>query len=120
MLQKELVKVIGVDKEKCVNCHLCINACPVKYCNDGGADVVEVNQNMCIACGNCLTVCTHEARYYIDDFTPFMADIKAGEKIVAIVAPSVAANFHDNYLNLNGWLKSIGVEAIFDVSFGAE
>jgi PAS domain S-box-containing protein len=117
---KELVKVIGVDKEKCVNCHICINECPVKFCNDGGGDVVEVNHNMCIACGNCLKACTHEARYYIDDFSDFMSDVKKGEKIVAIVAPSIAANFHDNYLNINGWLKSIGVEAIFDVSFGAE
>jgi PAS domain S-box-containing protein len=120
MLQKELVKVIGVDKNKCVNCHVCISACPVKYCNNGSGDVVEVNHNLCIACGSCLSACTHGARYYIDDFDLFLDALKQGEKIVAIVAPSITANFHDNFLNLNGWLKSIGVKAIFDVSFGAE
>ncbi len=40
--------------------------------------------------------------------------------MVAIVAPAVAANFPDQYLNLNGYLKSLGVVACFDVSFGAE
>ncbi len=38
----------------------------------------------------------------------------------AIVAPAIAANFPDHYFQVNTWLRSIGVEAIFDVSFGAE
>ncbi|MFC2137166.1 PAS domain S-box protein [Bacteroidota bacterium] len=115
-----LPEVIEVDKEKCVNCHACISACPVKYCNDGSSDYVKVNPNMCIACGNCLAVCTHNARIYIDDFPQFIEEIENKEKMVAIVAPSIAANFPNQYLNFNGWLKSLGIEAIFDVSFGAE
>ncbi len=115
-----LAKVISVEDEKCVNCHACIVACPVKFCNDGSDDHVKVNPDMCIACGKCLSACTHEARKYIDDFDIFMTDIKKEEKILAIVAPSIAASFPNQYLNLNGWLKSIGVNFIFDVSFGAE
>ena len=119
-MNKELIKVIGIDEDKCVNCHLCIADCPVKYCNDGSGDVVKINKDMCIACGSCLKACTHEARYYIDDFEFFLEDIKKGEKIVMIVAPSVAANFKNTFLQLNTWFKELGVEAIFDVSFGAE
>lgn len=118
--QIDLPKVIGVDEEKCINCHACISACPVKYCNDGSGDVVKLNSNMCIACGKCLSVCTHDARYYVDDLDLFFQSVGKKEKIVAIVAPSIAANFPDEYLNINGWLKSIGVDAVFDVSFGAE
>ena len=40
--------------------------------------------------------------------------------MVAIAAPSIAANFPDQYLNINGWLRKEGVAAVFDVSFGAE
>ncbi|MFO8064911.1 MAG: [Fe-Fe] hydrogenase large subunit C-terminal domain-containing protein [Spirochaetia bacterium] len=40
--------------------------------------------------------------------------------MVAVVAPAVAANFPNRYLQLNGWLKSLGIAAAFDVSFGAE
>ena len=40
--------------------------------------------------------------------------------MIAIVAPAVAASFPDQYFQLNTWLKSVGVEAVFDVSFGAE
>lgn len=119
-LHTSLIKVVGVDNDKCVNCHACITACPVKFCNDGSGDHVTVNQDMCIACGNCIKACTHDARFFIDDFDVFMKDAESGLSIVAIVAPSVAANFPENYLNINGWLKELGVEAVFDVSFGAE
>lgn len=116
----DLIPVIDVDPEKCVNCHACITACPVKYCNDGSGDYVKVNSNMCIGCGSCLPACTHEARYAIDDLDTFIHDIKNGVPMVAITAPSIAANFPEHYQHINGWLKSLGISAIFDVSFGAE
>ena len=116
----KLSKVVEIDKEKCVNCHRCISACPVKYCNDGSGDHVSVLDDLCIGCGECLKACTHNARMIVDDFQSFLKSIKSKEKIVAIVAPAVAANFPDSYLNFNGWLKSIGICALFDVSFGAE
>jgi len=40
--------------------------------------------------------------------------------MVAIVAPAIVACFPDTYLRLNGYLKSVGVDTVFDVSFGAE
>jgi iron only hydrogenase large subunit-like protein/Asp-tRNA(Asn)/Glu-tRNA(Gln) amidotransferase C subunit len=117
---KKLSKVVDVIDDKCVNCHACISVCPVKFCNDGSGDTVKINQDTCIGCGECIRACTHGARVGIDDFDYFLKAISRKEKIVAIAAPAVAANFPDKYLNLNGWLESIGVEAIFDVSFGAE
>jgi PAS domain S-box-containing protein len=117
---KELPTIVGVDDEKCINCHTCISVCPVKYCNDGSGDHVAVNSLMCIGCGHCITSCSHGARFWIDDFERFLEDRAAGQHMVAIVAPSIASNFPLTYLNMNGWLKSIGIDAIFDVSFGAE
>ncbi len=112
--------VIDVTAEKCVNCHACIAQCPVHFANNGSGDHVTVNQQLCIGCGNCLSACKHQARHYVDDAGGFFSDLEQGTEIVAIVAPSVAANFPGQFLNLNGWLESLGVAAIFDVSFGAE
>lgn len=117
---QELCPVIQVDEKKCINCHFCISACPVKFCNDGSGDLVTINPNLCIGCGACVRACSHGARYILDDCEDFYACVQTGEKMVAIVAPAIAASFPDTYLQLNGWLKSIGVEAVFDVSFGAE
>ncbi len=116
---KSLAAVIDVIAEKCKNCHACITACPVKYCNNANGDHVQVNHDMCIGCGSCIKACTHGARTIIDDFDLFLKNVK-NEKVVAIVAPAVAPNFPEKHLYFNGWLKSLGVDAIFDVSFGAE
>lgn len=70
--------------------------------------------------GACIAACSHGARSIVDDFDSFHKSLEEHEKIVAIVAPSVASNFPHAYLHLNGWLKAQGVEAVFDVSFGAE
>lgn len=115
----ELRKVVDVDDSKCVNCHMCISVCPVKYCNNASGETVTLNKDLCLGCGKCISACTHDARIYFDDAPRFFARDRS-EKIVAIAAPAVAANFPNRYLKLNGWLHSTGVEAIFDVSFGAE
>lgn len=119
-MQQKLSTVLTVDQDKCVNCHKCISVCPVKYCNDGTGSTVEVNNDMCLACGACIKACTHNARMYHDDIELFIKDIRKGVKMVAVVAPAVASNFPDNYLKLNTFLKKMGVQAVFDVSFGAE
>ena len=116
----KLVPVIQINDEKCVNCYACITACPVKYCMDGSGESLTINHDLCIGCGHCIAVCTHEARELIDDTGRFFDDLKRGERIIAITAPAVAAVFPGNYLRVNGYLQSLGVQAVFDVSFGAE
>jgi len=115
-----LTPVIRIDNDKCVNCYACITACPVKYCIDGSGEKLTINPDLCIGCGNCIPSCTHDARQIVDDSTRFLEDLKNNVKIIAIVAPAVASFYSGKFLNLNGYLKRLGVEAIFDVGFGAE
>lgn len=115
-----LPKIIEIDEDKCVNCHQCIVVCSTKFANDGSGDVVKINDDLCIGCGECIKACTHDARIPVDDFEDAMISISKNEKIVAVVAPAVASQFQNHHLHFNGWLKSIGISAMFDVSFGAE
>jgi iron only hydrogenase large subunit-like protein len=112
--------IIKIKADKCVNCHRCIMACPVKMCNDGSGNTIDHHSELCIGCGECINACSHGARIGIDDFDVFMEHLSKGQNIVAIVAPAVAASFEGKYLNMNGLLKALGVKALFDVSFGAE
>jgi iron only hydrogenase large subunit-like protein/ABC-type transporter Mla subunit MlaD len=115
-----LAPVIRIDEEKCINCYACITACPAKYCMDGSGKKLLINKDMCIGCGNCILACGHGARKIIDDTERFFEDLKKNVKMVAVVAPAVASVFPGKYLNLNGYLKSLGVKELFDVSLGAE
>jgi iron only hydrogenase large subunit-like protein len=119
-MKDSLSPVVEVIEEKCVNCHACIAACPVKYCIDGSGEKVRILADLCIGCGACIKACTHDARRGMDDIELFLSAVKRRAKIVAIVAPAVAAHFPRDFLRLNGWLKRSGVEAVFDVAFGAE
>ena len=113
-------EIIKVDPEKCTACHRCISVCPAKMCNDASGDYIKVNPELCIGCGRCIGACHFGARQGLDDFDMFMNDLKNGVKMIAIVAPSSVVSFRGRILELNTWLKSMGIKAVFDVSFGAE
>ena len=115
--------IIGTDKEKCTGCNQCIRYCPVqganKTCIKDGEAKVEVNHERCIKCGKCIEVCGHNARFFYDDTEEFFAQAKSGKKFTVIVAPAIKVNIL-NYKKLFGYLKSIGINKICDVSFGAD
>ena len=120
MGKTSLTPVIKIDENKCINCYACITGCPVKFCMDGSGEKLMIKHDICIGCGNCIIVCSHNARSLIDDTSRFFEDLKRRERMIAVVAPAVASVFPEKFLNFNGWLKSLGIEAFFDVSFGAE
>lgn len=115
--------VIFVNEEKCVGCNKCIRNCLVVGANasylSNGENKVKVNSAECIMCGKCIEVCGHEARDFLDDTETFFEELESGKKISVVVAPSVRVNFKE-YEYLFGFLKSCGVDVIYDVSFGAD
>ena len=66
-----------------------------------------------------LEVCTHNARYFDDDTKRFFKDLKNRKSINIIAAPAIRVNF-PNYKKLFGYLKHLGANIIYDVSFGAD
>lgn len=110
-------------EEKCVGCNKCVRGCPAIYANVAymvdGKTKIRVDQEKCIRCGHCLEQCDHGARDYRDDTERFFKDVEAGEKVSIISAPAVRFNF-DNYRTLFGYFKRLGVNLIYDVSFGAD
>lgn len=114
---------IYLNEEKCVGCNRCLSNCPVTDANIAylvdGNNKIKINSEKCIHCGKCIKVCDHNARDYIDDTKRFFYDLSSGNKLSVIVAPSIIVNF-DEYKKLLGYLKTLGVNFIYDVSFGAD
>jgi len=115
--------VIVTIEEKCKGCNKCIYSCPVEGANISyllnGESRTRVDDTKCIMCGKCIEVCGHNARDYNDDTEKFISDLEAGTKITVIAAPAFKSNFPE-YKKVAGFLSSIGVSGIYDVSLGAD
>ncbi len=116
-------EVILLSEANCVGCNKCISNCPISDANVSytveGKSKTKTNPEKCIRCGACISACDHQARDFIDDTEAFFSDLKQGKKISIIAAPAMKVNFED-YKKLLGYLKKVGVNAVFDVSFGAD
>lgn len=111
--------------ENCIGCNKCISVCPVITANravktDHGEQRIEVDGDKCIACGACFDACKHDARAFIDDTDAFFEALSRGEKISVLWAPAFAANYPNEYRQILGGLKRLGVNRIISVSFGAD
>ncbi len=106
--------------DECTGCNKCVRVCPTLVSNIAGEGKIWVNRDSCIACGACLEACTHGARQFHDDTESFFSDLKGGKRISVIVAPAFLANYPKEYKRILGYLKSLGVNHIYSVSFGAD
>jgi len=117
-------QLVFCDLDLCVGCNRCVRNCPVEMANIVKLDKenkvkVDISADKCIACGECIDVCQHEARTYTDDLEKFLNDLKRGEKISVMIAPAIRAN-REELGRLIAWLRQLGAVKVHDVSFGAD
>ena len=110
--------------ENCIGCNKCISACSCAGANipviQNEKNIIQVDTNRCIDCGECFDVCEHQARGYVDDTQRFFEDLRNGERISILLAPAFIANYKSTYESILGGLKQLGVNRIISVSFGAD
>lgn len=116
---------ICLDVSKCVGCNACVRVCPVIDANIAKTDsngqlVINIDEKKCIKCGACIRACSHSARSFEDDIDDFMRDLRFGQEMVLIAAPSIKIAFDGNWRHVLQWFRNQGVRSIYDVSFGAD
>lgn len=119
------MSIIQVDESKCVGCNACVRECPAFGANvtqkDANGELkILINDEKCIKCGACIKACAHGARSFLDDTDTFLQDLKRGNDIAVIVAPSIRAAFDGKWRHVLQWLRNQGVKNVYDVGFGAD
>ena len=125
-----------IDHEKCISCGKCHQACPyhaivyipvpceescpVKAISKDEYGVEHIDPKKCIYCGKCLNACPFGAIF--DQCTVFdvLKRIRAGRKVIAMVAPSVLAQFGKPIEQVLGAFKAAGFTDVIEVAYGAE
>lgn len=124
-----------IDHDTCVSCGICHNSCPyhaivympvpceevcpVKAISKDEYGVEHINESKCIYCGKCINACPFGAIFAISQSFDVLQRIGREEQVVAIVAPSILAQYNSPLEKVYGAIKEIGFTDVFEVAQGA-
>lgn len=125
-----------IDASKCKNCKMCMNACPynaiVKIavpCEDTcPVNAIEkdetghakIDHEQCISCGRCVKRCPFAAINEKSQIIDVLKNIKEGNKVIAMIAPSIVGQFKGNLYQLKTAIQKAGFSDVYEVALGAD
>jgi iron only hydrogenase large subunit-like protein len=110
--------IVSTISDRCKRCYSCIRECPAAAIRVVGAQA-RVIEERCITCGHCVKVCSQDAKQILSEIDIAYQLIKSNYT-VAIVAPSFAASFPDNYKKFPTAMRKLGFKMVIETAFGAD
>lgn len=127
-----------IDNDTCVNCGICLKACPYDaivnlpipcelacpvdaISRDPTTGKEKIDYTRCIHCGKCMTQCPFGAMMERSQMLDVISRLVKGEKMVAFFAPAIVVQFPNNTPGkLTTALKKLGFHQAIEVAFGAD
>jgi iron only hydrogenase large subunit-like protein/nitrogen-specific signal transduction histidine kinase len=108
-------------KNRCRICFTCVRECPAKAIRISKSQAIVVPER-CIGCGNCLKVCSQQAKKMVSSIEEVEALLHHGMTVAACVAPSFPVEFQAefDYRVLVGQIRALGFQYVTEVAFGAD
>ncbi len=124
-----------IDNDTCISCGICHKSCPYhaivytpipceESCPVGAIsktdDGIEyIDEKKCIYCGKCLNACPFGAIFEISQTFDVLQRIRKGERLIAVVAPSILGQFKAPIDKVYGAFKAMGFHSVIEVAQGA-
>jgi signal transduction histidine kinase/iron only hydrogenase large subunit-like protein len=117
---RKIEPLVSTIYDRCRVCYTCVRECPAKAIRIAGGQA-EVIPESCIGCGNCVSVCSQNAKRVRNNIPEIERLLESDDLVAAIVAPSFAADFPDMaHTRLVGMLRALGFSFVNEVGFGAD
>jgi Fe-S-cluster-containing hydrogenase component 2 len=125
-----------INPAMCVNCGLCLNACPfhaIVYvpvpCEEScpvnaiskdelGKEVIDYSK--CIFCGRCARACPFGAIMDKSQIVDVLVYMQRGRSVAAMIAPSFVGQFKASMPQLVSALHALGFTHVVEVALGAD
>jgi [FeFe] hydrogenase (group B1/B3) len=137
---KDAIEIVNgravIDTHKCVNCGLCLKACPYnavvrmpvpceEICpvkaiskDENGREVIDLGK--CISCGQCARVCPFAAIQERSQMMDVLCRLKDERPVIALLAPAVIGQFPGDLGQMMAALRQLGFDAVDEVATGAD
>jgi Na+-translocating ferredoxin:NAD+ oxidoreductase RNF subunit RnfB len=109
---------VQLNEERCKGCVNCIKRCPTEAIRIRGGKA-KITDARCIDCGECIRRCANHAKTAVTDS---LADLEKFSYNIALPAPSLYSQFSLN-ISIESILRafvSIGFNKVFEVAQGAD
>lgn len=116
--------LMKININNCVLCYACVRNCPVKAIEVSSKKEVPIQilNDRCVGCGACYEVCPYDAVEYRSHKEMTKDILESKERVVALVAPSVAGEFIDitDHRKFVQMIKHLGFDMVYEVAIGAD
>ncbi len=125
-----------IDPAKCKNCGMCAQVCPYQAiqkiivpcesaCPVGAIAKDEdgharIDFEKCISCGKCASACPFGAVHEKSQIIDVLKNIKAGKKVIAMVAPAMFGQLPCTPKQLKEAIMKLGFTDVYEVAQGAD
>ncbi len=111
--------IVQTKEGLCKKCYSCIRGCPVKAIKVQNDQAYVIQEN-CIVCGNCIKLCSQDAKDVERGLSIDLA-IRKNKNLVALLAPSFVSYYKDCHpLQIVSALRKLGFNYVYEVAYGAE